>query len=302
MEIRYKEFFEHGQDFLDMVSAELNISPARMYFNTDRSLNACARRINDYFLVEINAGAIPGLIGIIQDLPYKFNRPGLSKYRSMPGMQGAPWLYMVQFLLRYFLYHETGHLVTYSDKTEFNKVEFANGSELVNAPTGHLREMDADWFSAVHLGKYIMNLFNAIGGIAKVGKDDLADVIALMMSTAMLYYIDRNNFGPDLYFAAHSHPHPNVRVTYFLYFLISVMCDEVLGGVDETAITNKMYTLTGQLISAERIDTLTKFNRIRTVHSHEIVAYIKKMMKNIQEVPELCVNRFGGQWEYPLIN
>lgn len=57
----FDEFFLFGQEYLDRDDLEFNVKPARLYYSTNTGLNALARKVNEYYLVEIYMGTIAKL-------------------------------------------------------------------------------------------------------------------------------------------------------------------------------------------------------------------------------------------------
>jgi hypothetical protein len=83
LELLYKDFFAFGQHFLDRDYPEFAIHPARMFFDSNPAVNACARRVRGYSIVEICQGAITEIFKLFSGKDKHFTRSPLDKVANL---------------------------------------------------------------------------------------------------------------------------------------------------------------------------------------------------------------------------
>jgi hypothetical protein len=58
LESEFQNFFFIGQTLLYLADKEIGIHPARIFFNNNITINAKAGKLNDYYLISLNAGLL----------------------------------------------------------------------------------------------------------------------------------------------------------------------------------------------------------------------------------------------------
>lgn len=186
----FDKFFHFGQEYLDRDDLKFNIKPARLYYSTNTGLNALARKINDYYLVEIYMGTIVWMENFYLSLEDKFKHDGLEHYQHISQLRGVtPGKFLLQLATNYYLYHEVGHLIQRSGQ-DVDYVEYlANECEGNEVTIRHMRELDADWNSAYCVALHLKQFAEVeSNGDYLVDPATLLEIAALGLASIYMYF------------------------------------------------------------------------------------------------------------------
>lgn len=192
-----------------------------MFYNSDDRIDASAYFHSPYYIIEIDWGVIVDLFKRFYIADKLFDHPVLNPYHDLVIRFGqAPGLMIFQDICLMFFYHEVAHLVQNSVENNGFYSEYMThicvGDEV---PTHHIRELNADWFSAWHLAHHILEASEREPNGVHVAPAEFEIFAAQMLFAVYLYFIT-NCEGVDMYFKRKCHPQPAVRVAFFPFKIL----------------------------------------------------------------------------------
>lgn len=293
--MHYDGFFNFCQYYLDRDYPEFNIHPARIYFNTNIELNALARKYKGYSLIEIYQGALSELVVLFAERDSRFDESFVVGYGNL-AMSGArtPGLLLFQIVLQYLFYHEVGHLIQYTAESDIVNLEFLNLSEELSQEEimiRHMREMDADWFAAYNLALHIKQMSgNGNNNEEAVDIPAFNDFVALVLSGVYVYFIRQSPHDQAIYYREKTHPHPSIRLSYMLYFILENLANEVSKKIDRMEILRKTVQISEHLMIEGANNIVAAYSQAIYGQAVEIDQYIKTMIGDTQNYPHLCMH------------
>jgi hypothetical protein len=291
LEPHYRDFFSFGQQFLDQDFPEFSIHPARMFFDSDPAVNACARKIHGYSIVEICQGAVTRVEALFSRKGSRFMWPQLIRFEDLfQRLRRYPSSAMTQFLWQYLFYHEVGHLVQYTAHQEFDRTEFNfdvdNGIDSFNS---HLKEFDADWFAAYHLALHIQQLIEEYPD-RTAAKSVAADIASVVVAAIYVFFIDRSAAGSGFFLERHTHPHATVRFGYMVLFVLENLANFSSYQTDRMEVLQKAESISEVLMQEGGANLAIAFNEVRSANAVEIDRYIRKLMGAVLKDSKLTIN------------
>lgn len=289
----FQKFFTFGQGFLDRDDLGYSIKPARLYFNTDTRINGLAYKSKDHFLVELFKGTFYQLFDYYTSREDVFHQPQFKKYKDLMDKKDLSCSYILfQFVMLYIFYHEVAHLIQRTDDDP-DYLEFVTGPVLGNSSKErHMREHDADWFAASQMAFHVVESVNT--GTTEnpvIDPDELATATELALAGIYLYYIRLAEGKPDLYFAEKSHPHPAVRISYLIIYLLETLPANVSAQIDQKAILTSAIRLAEALLIEPGKNIVEDFSVGILKRIDEIEAYIKEIRHNSEAYPHLALKK-----------
>jgi len=286
----FDEFFQFGQEYLDRDDLEFNVKPARLYYSTNTGLNALARKVNDYYLVEIYMGTIAWMEKFYLEMEDKFNQDGLQHYKQISQLRGVtPGKFLLQLATTYYFYHEVGHLIQRSvqdaDYVEYLQNECV-GDQI---PTRHMRELDADWNSAFCMAMHLKQFaeVESNGGYI-VDPGILLEIAALGLAAMYMYFINRTDKNPVIYYQEKCHPHPSVRLSYMLVFVLDNLQANVPYPINKNEILKKAIQISELLLKDGENNIIEEYSKALLKEIKKVEDYIKKIMGDTENYPYLC--------------
>jgi hypothetical protein len=290
LEAEFKMFFKFCQEYLDRDDLDFDISPARFYYNTNTTLNGLAWKCEDYYLVEIFKGSIFHLHQFFLSKEEKFTDKSLKHFKELTQQKNVtPGFFLFQIGTLYFLYHEVGHLVQRKGK-DLNILEYAQEKcEGEEVPIRHVRELDADWFSAHCLAMHVKEFAESNEG-NEINSEVLQEIAALCLAAIYMYFIDRSEQHPEIYYEEKCHPHPLVRLCYMAIFFLENLAANLSHEINQGIILNRSIEYSELLMKEGDKNIVKEFSKALLENLDKIENYIKQIMKNSENYPFLCVN------------
>jgi len=279
LEKEFGEFYKYCQEYLDRDDLGFKIAPARLYYNTNTGENAVAYLKNKYSLVEIFKGTIFELNTFYMGKKTLFENEPLLKYEKaiqQGGIEGAYFLF--QYASLFFHYHEVGHLIQRTigstDHTEFAD-EKCKGHKVVEK---HVREHDADWFASNQLGFHIKDFAERCH--PKNERDFaelLSEITAMALAAVYTHFIKWAKGYSKIYYQETCHPHPSVRLSYIIVYLLEALTDNIPFKLDQSSILK-------QAIKISEVLMMEPENNIIEKSSLELLGEIKKVEDYINKI------------------
>lgn len=286
----FDEFFLFGQEYLDRDDLEFNAKPARLYYSTNTGLNALARKVNDYYLVEIYMGTIAWMENFYLSMEDKFNQEGLQHYQQISQLRGVTaGKFLLQLASIYYFYHEVGHLIQRSGQ-DADYVEYLqNKCEGDEIPTRHMRELDADWNSAYCMALHLKQFAEVeSNGDNLVDPGILLEIAALGLAAMYMYFINRTDKNPVIYYQEKCHPHPSVRLSYMLVFVLDNLQANVPYPINKNEILKKAILISETLMKDGDNNIIEEYSKALLKEIKKVEDYIKKIMGDTENYPYLC--------------
>ncbi len=292
LETEFSLFFDYCQEYLDRDDLGVDISPARFYYNDEYSTNGCARRVNGFYLVEIWRGSIVRLHDFYVSKDARFNDQAISSYRALTQhAQINPGYFLFQMSTLFFLYHETGHLIQRAGEAA-NHLEFMAQECIGNqVRIQHMREMDADWFACHRLSLHVKKFaeFETPDG-KTMDANALAGGAALALAALYMFFIDRSDHQPAIYYEEKCHPHPLVRLSYCVIYLLQNLQGNVDAPLNQEAILSNAIRISDNIMKEPPANMVEQYSLVLASNLAPIEAYIQQIITNIHSYPHLCVH------------
>jgi len=286
----FEDFYKYAQEYLDRKDLGFDIEPARIYYSSDTSLNALARRVKEYYLIEIFVGSIKWMHDFCMSKEDKFKDQSLAPFLRITQIKNvSPAFFLLQLMTIYFLYHEVGHLIQRSGE-DADYVEFAayqcTGDEV---RIRHMRELDADWHSAYCLALAIKQ-FAEIKRKGKNIVDEglLSDIASLGLAAMYMYFIDGTDRNPKLYYEEKCHPHPAIRLAYMVTFILDNLQGNVSHKLNKKLILQNAIIISEILMKEDGKNVVKDYSEQLSENINEVEAYIHKIMENAESYKYLC--------------
>lgn len=293
LEDQFSQFRDFAQIFLDRDDVPYNIRPARIYFNTNTRLNACARPLNHgYRLIEINKGTILRLHPFFLDKEHLFNQEAFIRYRGAAQTAGiTPAYFLFQMATLFFLYHETGHLIQQAgnavDQLEFLQDDCVGDAVRIQ----HMRELDADAFACHNLAMHVVQFAERQTPQGpEVDQVLLREGAALALAGIYMFFVYRSEAHIELYLAEHCHPHPLVRLSYCVIFLLENLQGNVTEPINPRLMLNNAIQLSEHLMRTPDGNPIEAHSLALANHIADIEAYIQQIINNTHTYPHLTVH------------
>lgn len=289
----FQKYFNLIQGFLDRDDLEFVISPARIYFNDNETVNGLARNEEGLYLIEIFKGSITRLYEFYTSWEDVFHLSQFEKYQKLMDKKDISGSYVLfQFAGLYIFYHETGHLIQ-QNKGEAAYLEFADG-KLTEAMSRirHIREHDADWFAISQVAFHVIQFVNKGDQENPViDPAELETMAEMALSAIYVNAIRQAEKQSKLYFAEKSHPHPAVRISYLIIYLLDALAENVKFEVNKKAILQNSILLAEALLSEPCRNIVEEFSVGIFERSKEIEDYINVIRNDADTYPHLALKK-----------
>lgn len=291
----YDLFWTNAQKFLNDERFEQYFSNPRLYYNTNQTENAGAYVDGKYSLIVVFMGAIVPIYSYYHLRKNGFETEGLRGYNEVAEpFDITPDIYLFQVVTLFFLYHETGHLIQLNNQprqyTEF--VPNCKGSE----EERHAKEFDADWFASNELAFHIVDLWASLQmQPEKEAIEFLHKMVELALAGIYVYLIKMSLDHPKLYFQEHCHPHPSVRLSYVIHYLVTTV--KLYSGItiNENKVLHNAMAISDELMADYDPNPVEYFS-LDVIYQNldEIKKYVDKIINDVKtKYPECCYNRLA---------
>lgn len=287
LEKEFELFYQFCQEYLDRDDLGFNINQARFYYNTNTDVNGLAFSKANYLLVEIYKGTIFGLKAFFEKKKESFNLESLSNYKNIIEVDGiSPDYFLFQYVTLYFLYHEVAHLIQRSvgsaDYKEFASVN-CEGDDVVSQ---HIREHDADWFAANQIAFHLKPFATKITDKSKGEfKTVLEDVTSLALAGIYMYFIQRAKSYPEIYYQEKCHPHPSVRLSYMIIYLLDALSENIPFKINQQSVLKNAILISEILMKEPDRNIIEEYSLQLQLEIASVEKYINKIRQDAENYP-----------------
>ena len=245
-----------------------DLEPSFVFFHSDNSINAFAKREGKANIIGINIGTI-GHLHQIFELNENLQLVLENRFTKFPASK-----MMFETAMHFTFYHELGHLI---QRSTFLKKELTEDTRDNFSLKRHILEIDADEFSAILIASHIAQFSTEnLGG--KLNQNDLEDLLTITSTSILFYLLSFSSSKHEIYYKEYSHPHPTIRIINIMFVMISHFLSTRLDyGVKSDINPNKIVVET--IVLAERIND-NYFDKVRLSKMRNMV---KDNMNNIDD-------------------
>lgn len=292
----YELFYTYCQEYLDLKSVELKVSPAKLYYSNDTSINASADKRNGYFLVSINCGTILHMHSFFLEKKEVFEKDEFKQYSKVLfklGYQVQDFLTIV--LYKFIFHHEVGHLVQKSEVENFSFPETFTSDNIhsFDSFTHHILEFDADWLASCNISFLTLDLIKEADD-NNFTQINLENIITLTITGIISYFI-KSNSRRELYFEKEKHPHNFIRLIYITELILPLIIHNTNIQVNSNDILHNVLTLTTLLFENEDYNPIMDFTAIYSEHKNQIREYIEKIKQAVNNNSTLSVKKLKSK-------
>lgn len=296
-EKEFGEFYGFCQEYLDRCDLGFDISPARFFYNTDVRENGAAFKKNDYYLVEIFKGTIFELHEFYVSRQPRFEQPALNYFQRLIKRDDIDAGYFLfQYATLFFLYHEVGHLIQRTLGSDDN-LEYApqqcTGDQVV---IRHIREHDADWFASQQLAFHIIQFTTKYQPRNPQEQARLLhDVAALALAGIYMHFIKWAQGFENIYYQEQCHPHPSVRVSYVIIYLLDALTENTHIELNANIILRNAIRISELLMYEEGNNIIEKYSKQLFKEIKAVESYINKIRDDAKNYPFLSQRVILGE-------
>ena len=205
------ELFQFFQNNLDLKFPEYSITPAKFFFNSGRTVNGWAWNNSSQYIICIYIGAIHKFKTLLLDKECVFGTgASYREYKEIePFLDSTLNRLLFQSCCLFIYYHEIGHLIQFSDEV-VEKLYEDPVTKTSYTELKHVREIDADMFSAIRLSRHIAQYWRKLPSDHQTLRN-LELLISLVCTGASAFKLHNIEFSGDLYFKEKTHPHSLIR-------------------------------------------------------------------------------------------
>lgn len=290
MEEEFLKFYEFGQKYLERKDIGFNFNFPGLYFNTSTSSNALAYNIEDACLIEIFKGSLFYLHGLFNAKSELFDLPEYTAHKAAIEKRGVNCgFFLFQYVMLFFLYHETGHLIQRSE-TEGHYLEYmkhkCEGGEV---PIRHMRELDADWHGAHCLAMHLLEFAGTEG--KAINNEELTLIASMALGAIYTFFINSAHVHSVLYYEEHCHPHPSVRLAYTIRFLLDNLKGNTEHLIDEGEVLKNAVKVSEALLKTADSNIVEDYSIQLWESLNQVEEYIKEIIGNTDSYPHLCIHK-----------
>lgn len=278
----YELFYTYCQEYLDLKSVVLKVSPAKLYYSNDTTINASADKRNGYFLISINCGTIFHMHSFFLEKKSIFEKDEFRQYSTILfklGYQVQDFLTIV--LYEFIFHHEVGHLVQKSEEENFSFPEIftSDNTQSFDPFTHHVLEFDADWLASCNISFLTLDLIKEADD-NNLTQSNLENTITLTITGIISYFI-KSNSRRELYFEKERHPHNFIRLIYITELILPVVIHNANIQVNANNILSNVLKLTNLLFENEEYNPIIGFIRMYLEQKNPIRQYIEKIKQTV---------------------
>ena len=297
LEQEFSRFFDFCQEYLDRSDLGYDVRPSRLFYNTMTTANGCAYHVGKTGLVEIWKGSVFWLYDYFLPRDDRFEDAQFQQYRTVVDrLQINPAYYLLQMSTLFFLYHETGHLIQQGgdiqEITEYMAKQCLGDAIRIR----HSRELDADWFACHCLAMHVVMFAEKQAGQNKVVDPQLLeDAAALALAAVYVFFVRLSDGQPTIYFREKCHPHPLVRLSYSMVFLLDNLAGNTTILLDQRRVLTQAIRISEHIMKDPASNIVEEYTKVLHTHLDSIQAYIQEIIGDTKHYPQLCINRLRNK-------
>jgi hypothetical protein len=123
-----------------------------------------------------------------------------------------------------------------------------------------------------------------------VSADLLADAAALALAAIYIFFIHLSDGLPAIYYEEKCHPHPGVRLSYCVMFLLQNLQANVPQPIAQQAILTEAIRISEQLMREPGENLVEAFSLALAQHLDVVETYINHILDNTHHYPHLTVH------------
>ncbi|AEE48179.1 hypothetical protein [Haliscomenobacter hydrossis] len=285
-------FYEEFKDILDFYqknllinSTKYDIHPCVIYIKNQFGINARAAKIQDYFIISINMGAIKHLIDVFLMNKELINEESLKEYQELESFLDVPiHVLMHHGAIHFSFYHEMAHLIQKSDYLTLSIYEDADHDSQFFI-TRHLLEIDADEFSAINVVAHVVDHAEDTFG-DNLNESIMQNLIVVLCSSLLLYFLSFQSYKnePEIYTTKSTHPHPCIRIAWIVITIIDYVNQDLKGrGYDFTLDRKKI---------GEAMLTFSELIGVK-IFGDSTISYFRKLMEENAELISIYLHKIS---------
>ena len=293
----YNSFWEAGQDFLGSDDLKTFFEFPILYYCDNPTVNAGAYLEGKYALIVVFAGLIERANSLYEGEKSAFNDDQFKDYIDVSQrFRIAQDRFLFEIIASFIIYHETGHLIQRSGN-DVSYFEFMVDNCKQRVEERHVKEFDADWFASNRLAMQIMGLVTSFYGEYNSGEkvEFLHKMAELALSAVYVFIVDLAEGEPKLYFEENCHPHPAVRLTYIVFYVVDTIRFLAPIQLDQERIIRNAIMISMELTKASDPSPVEVWSKTIFEQSKEIDDYIKKIIEDCKRYPECCRNKLNTE-------
>ena len=293
----FNSFFEFYYEAL-VRQKDFGIEPSLLFFNNYRSINASACLYNGYYIIQFNAGIIYYLVKKFKENHTLLIDTDNNEFIEFEKVLDVPINeLMYQNASHFTFYHELAHLVQKSELLRDALYEIPSINRGYSQHS-HLLELDADKFSSICIGTHVFQYLKGQFG-KNLTKEQLEKTLILICSSALFYILSFNSNKLEIYYKENSHPQPVIRISYFVFHIVSYVKQSIDNSGFEVELNKK--EIIKKCIQFSNKISLKKFNNrhiedyvtILTEEGRNISNYIKEFELIQNQDESLASNKWN---------
>jgi hypothetical protein len=186
----------------------------------------------------------------------------------------------------YFLYHEVGHLIQRSAGSADYREFIAGKCEGNDVVVQHIREHDADWFAANQVAFHLKPFASKIAHKSKIElKIVLEEITSLALAGIYMYFIRRAKAYSKIYYQEYCHPHPSVRLSYMIIYLLNALSENTPVKLNKSAVLKNAILISEVLMKEPGRNIIEEYSVQLFEELSNVEAYINKIRKDSESYP-----------------
>lgn len=290
-----EDYFTFCQQNLLLNEKELNIQPARFFYENSYIVNGFAGYQNNYYIIKIPYDTIDILWMFFTNHNSIFRGLQFERYTKLdPHLDSSIIVLMFQCATNFTFYHERAHLVQMSGNNDFSFTESyaQDGSGDYYSLMHHIYEIDADASASHFCVLHLLQYWNKLALELKTSQN-LHLILSFGISSVIVYFIFLlGKYGKEeVYYKRTLHPHPVIRIRCIADIMVGTVhangfaLDNNQLLKDAIELSEAMFLLDGENKMKNFAETLLK-------ESNNIRAYLNELIEESKKYKNLVhINR-----------
>jgi len=295
-----ENYFQFCQQNLSEECEEYNLQDARIYIRQLLEVNARAGRPNGHPVISVNFGTLPALFRLFTNHDNVFEQELFAEYAELNAASELPLdIISFQVCTQFTYYHELAHLIQFTPQPQ-NWIEEAyhqvDDADLPFDLIRHVHEFDADLHGSSFMVNHLIHYWKKLPEAGRSAQN-LELVLSMGMAGVFSYFIFLLQRYQKMYYAASTHPHPLVRISYILDNAVRHAEINLPDGaqLDSGAILQRAFRISDSLFKMIGQNLVEPFTELFMQEANEIINYVNgTLILESQNFPNLVMNRFTG--------
>jgi hypothetical protein len=123
----------------------------------------------------------------------------------------------------------------------------------------------------------------------------LEEAAALALAAVYMFFIRLSKGRPIIYFREKCHPHPLVRLSYCIRFLLDNLAGNTAIQLNEEQILTKAIRISEYIMKETTTNIVKEYTLVLYPQLDSIQNYIREIIEDTKHYPQLCVNRLENK-------